>query len=203
MPSGRSIIRCLCLLFAFSWFTAQGATAGDIVLAANAVLLNLFMLVTYLLDGFAHAAEALTGQAAGARRVDRFKEAVRLSSRWAIACSFIMSAVIWFGGGLGIDLLTVNEEVRATARVYLVWAAMAPLLGVACFVFDGIYIGVTRTADMRNMMIVSTAVYIAAWWVLAAQFGNHGLWAALMVFFALRGLTLAVRYPAMVRATFR
>ena len=80
---------------------------------------------------------------------------------------------------------------------------MAPLLGVACFVFDGIYIGVTRTADMRNMMIVSTAIYIAAWWVLAAQFGNHGLWAALMVFFALRGLTLGVRYPAMVRATFR
>jgi MATE family multidrug resistance protein len=180
----------------------QGARPDDIVLAANAVLFNLLMLVTYLLDGFAFSVETLAGQSAGARSLTRFREAVRLSSIWAVGCSVIMSAAIWVGGGWGIDLLTVNEEVRATARIYLVWAAVAPVLGIACFQFDGIYIGVTRTADMRNMMIISTAVYLAAWWALTAEYGNHGLWAALMVFFVVRALTLGWRYPAMVRATF-
>lgn len=196
------MIRTLHLIFAFGWFTAQGARAGDVVLAANAVLFNLFLLVAYFLDGFAFAAETLAGQAAGARSLTRFRRAVWLSSLWALAISLGLSAGLWLAGGWGIDMLTVNEEVRALAREYLLWAAVAPVLGVACFQLDGIYIGVTRTADMRNMMVLSTAIYLAAWWLLTAQFGNHGLWASLMVFFVVRGLTLGARYPALVRATF-
>ena len=196
------MLRSLCLIFCFAWFTAQGAKSGDTVLAANAVLFNLFLLVTYMLDGFATSAETLAGQAAGAGSLDRFRNAVRISSLWAVICTGLMGAGIWFGGGWGIDILTVNEAVRETARVYLVWAALAPVLGIACFLFDGIYIGVTRTADMRNMMFVSMAVYLAAWWVLSGHYGNHGLWASLMVFFIARGMTLGARYPALVRATF-
>ena len=79
---------------------------------------------------------------------------------------------------------------------------IAPVVAIACFLFDGIFIGVTRTRDMRNMMFISTAVYLAAWWVLTGLYGNHGLWAALMVFFVVRGVTLGARYPALVRATF-
>lgn len=196
------MLRSLCLIFSFAWFTAQGAKSGDTVLAANAVLFNLFLVVTYMLDGFATAAEALAGQSAGAGSLERFRRAVRISSFWAVICTALMGAGIWLAGGWGIDLLTVNEEVRATARVYLFWAALAPVLGIACFLYDGIYIGVTRTADMRNMMFISTAVYLAAWWPLTEHYGNHGLWASLMVFFVMRGLTLGVRYPALVRATF-
>ena len=196
------MIRTICLIFAFSWFTAKGAEAGDIVLAANAVLFNILMLITYTLDGFAFAAETLSGQAAGARVSARFRRAVWLSSLWALAMSVMMSILIWGAGGWAIDLLTVNTEVRATARLYLIWIILTPVLAIACFQFDGIYIGVTRTVDMRNMMIISTTVYLAAWWALSGLYGNHGLWAALMVFFVIRGLTLGWRYPALIRATF-
>ena len=197
------MLRTLCLIFSFAWFTAQGAKSGDTVLAANAVLFNMFFLVGYMLDGYATAAESLVGQAAGARSLDRFRNTVRIATLWAVICTGVMAAGIWVCGGWGIDLLTVNEDVRATAREYLIWAALAPVMGIACFLYDGIFIGATRTADMRNMMFISTAIYLAAWYWLAGAFGNHGLWASLMVFFAARGLTLAARYPALVRATFR
>ena len=83
--------------------------------------------------------------------------------------------------------MTVSEEVRATARAYLPWAAMSPVLGVICFQFDGIFTGAMATKDMRNMMIVSLAIFMLAWWLLEARFGNHGLWAALNIFFVARG----------------
>jgi MATE family multidrug resistance protein len=196
------LIRTLCLIFAFTWFTAQAAKSGDIILAANAVLFNITMVVTYMLDGFAFAAETLSGQAAGARDRQRFLDAVRLSSLWAVVGGALMSFFVWFGGGWAIDLLTVNEEIRDVSRVYLMWAAMVPLAGVACFQFDGIYIGVTRTADMRNMMLFSVVVYFAAWWALTPVFANHGLWASLIIFFVIRGITLGARFPALLRATF-
>lgn len=197
------LIRSLCLIFCFAWFTSQGARAGDTVLAANAVLLNIVMITTHMLDGYATSVEALAGQSAGARSLPRFRDAVRISTFWAAISALVMGVAIWFAGGIAIDLMTVNDTVRAAARDHLVWPAIAPLVAVACFLYDGIYIGVTRTTDMRNMMLVSVAVYFAAWWALTAQFGNHGLWAALMVLFAARGVTLAARYPALVRATFR
>lgn len=196
------LLRSLCLLFAFAWFTAQGAKSGDIVLAANAVLFSLLMLVFYFIDGFAFAAETLTGQSAGARQLSRFSRSVRLSSLWAAGVSIALSVGLWILGGWGINLLTVNPEVREVAHIYLPWIVIAPVVAITCFLFDGIFIGVTRTRDMRNMMFISTAVYLAAWWVLTGLYGNHGLWAALMVFFVVRGVTLGARYPALVRATF-
>ncbi len=196
------LIRTICLIFAFTWFTAQGAKQGDIVLAANAVLFNIAMVVTYLLDGFAFAAETLSGQAAGGRDRARFLDAVKLSSLWAAVGGVLMSLGIWLLGEWCIDLLTVNEEVRATARIYLFWAVLFPITGVACFQFDGIYIGVTRTADMRNMMLISVIVYFAAWSYLTPLYGNHALWACLVIFFIIRALTLGARFPALVRDTF-
>ena len=196
------MVRSLCLLFAFAWFTAQGARSGDVVLAANAVLYSMLMFNAYLLDGFAFAAETLVGQSVGARDADRFSRAVRLSSAWAAVVGFGLGAAIWLGGGLVIDLLTVNAAVRETARTYLGWAALTPAVGFVCFQLDGIFIGATRTADMRNMMIVSLAVYLAMWALLAPIYGNHGLWMALVVFFVVRGVTLGLRYPALVRDSF-
>jgi MATE family multidrug resistance protein len=196
------LIRTLCLLFAFSWFTAQGATSGDVVLAANAVLMNFLMLSAYFLDGYAFAAETLAGRAIGQRDAGRFKRAVLLSTGWAFATSAAVSIGFALAGPMLIDYLTVNDEVRATARVYLLWAAAAPVVGVACFQLDGIFIGATRTVDMRNMMIVSLAVYLAVWWALTPLIGNHGLWASIHAFFVIRAITLASRYPALVRDAF-
>jgi multidrug resistance protein, MATE family len=196
------MIRTLCLVFAFTWFTSRGARAGDVVVAANAVLLNFFEVAAYMIDGFAYASEALVGQSVGARNRERFRAAIWLTSLWAMVLGAVCALAIWFAGPMFIDLMTVNPEVRETARDYLPWAAAAPLLGVIAFQFDGIFTGAMATRDMRNMMIVSLAVFMAAWWLLEARFGNHGLWAALNIFFVARGLTFASRMPSLERRAF-
>jgi len=203
MAINRDImIRTLCLIFAFSWFTAQSAESGEIILAANAILLNFITLAAYFLDGFAVAAETLTGQAMGAKDRPTFARVVRLSTFWAVLISFLVSVIFWFGGESAIHFLTVNEEVRKAALIYLPWAAIAPVAAIFAYQLDGIYNGVTRTAEMRNLMIVSLGFYLVAWWMLAPPYGNHGLWAALIFFLVIRGVTMALRYPALVRATF-
>jgi MATE family multidrug resistance protein len=202
LMNGDVMIRTLCLVFAFTWFTARGARAGDVIVAANAVLINLFEVAAYLIDGFAYASEALVGQSVGARNRQRFRDAIRLTSIWAMVLGVICSLVIWFAGPSIIALMTVNEEVRATARKYLPLAAMSPVLGVICFQFDGIFTGAMATRDMRNMMILSLGIFMLAWWLLEAPFGNHGLWAALSIFFVARAVTFASRMPVLEKRAF-
>jgi MATE family multidrug resistance protein len=197
------MIRTICLMFAFTFFAAQGAKLGDVALAANSVLRNLSDLSAYVLDGFAFAAEALVGQAVGAASLRRFRQAVSLSSAWAGVLAVIVAAVFWAGGLALIEVMTAAPSVREAAYTFLPWAVLTPVAGVACFQLDGIFIGATRTADMRNMMILSLAVFLAAWAVLTPAFGNHGLWASLMVFYAARAASLGLRYPALERASFR
>ena len=196
------MIRTLCLLFAFTFFTAQAAKAGDIILAANAVLMQFLNLSSYLLDGFAFATEALTGRAIGGSDRAGFRRAIRLSSVWAVGIAAGVSLVFLAGGAAIIDFMAADGAVREVARAFLPWAVASPLVGVACFQLDGIFIGATRTGDMRNMMIVSLAAFLGAWAVLTPPYGNHGLWASMMVFFIVRALTLAAYYPALERAVF-
>ncbi len=200
--NGDIMIRSLCLVFAFAWFTARGARAGDVIIAANAVLLNFFEVAAYLIDGFAYASEALIGQAVGAKNRERFGRAIRLTSIWALVVGVVCSAIIWFAGPWLIDLMTVNPVVRETARHYLLWASLTPFLGTICFQFDGIFTGAMATREMRNMMVISLAIYLVSWWFLERHFGNHGLWAALCVFFVVRGISFALRMPALTRAAF-
>lgn len=200
--NGDIMIRTICLLFAFGWFTARGARAGDTIIATNAVLLNLFEVSAYLIDGFAIASEAFVGQAIGANNRARFRLAIILTTQWAMIVGLICALTIWFAGPFLIDLMTVNEEVQKTARTYLIWAAITPLLGALCFQFDGIFTGAMATKDMRNMMILSLAIYLGAWYLLEPAYGNHGLWAALCVFFIARGITFAARMPALTRHAF-
>jgi MATE family multidrug resistance protein len=200
--NGDIMIRTLCLVFAFAWFTSRGARAGDVTIAANAVLLNFFEVAAYLIDGFAYASEALVGQSIGAKNRERFYRAIRLTTLWALVVGALCSAIIWFAGPWLIDLMTVNPEVRETARHYLFWTSLTPLLGTICFQFDGIYTGAMATREMRNMMVLSLVIYLASWWFLERNFGNHGLWAALCVFFVARGITYAMRMPALSRAAF-
>jgi len=187
------MIRNAALLMAFAVFTAQGTRGGDIKLAANAILMNLFLVSAYFLDGFATAAAQMCGQSLGAKDSKGFRKAFRLTLIWSVAFAAVVAAMAFSGGNAFIDFLTTNAEVRAYARDYLVFAALSPLLGALAFQLDGVFIGATWTRDMRNMMLVSLAIYCACVFVLQ-PFGNAGLWMALLVFFAVRGLTLAWRY---------
>ncbi len=195
--NGDIMIRTVCLLFAFTFFAAQGAKLGDVALAANSVLRSLSDLAAYVLDGFAFSAEVLVGHAIGAGSVPRFRQAVVLSSAWAAMLALLVSFAFWAGGVFLIEFMTTTPQVREAAGELLPWAVLTPLAGVACFQLDGIFIGATRTADMRNMMIVSMAVFFAAWAILTPAFGNNGLWASMIVFFFTRALTLGLRYPAL------
>ena len=196
------IIRTACLIFAFSFFAAQGARTGDLALAANAVLMSIAMIFVYMLDGFAFAAEVLVGQAVGAKRADRFRDAIRLSTIWAMVFAVAFSLILYFGGGLMIDFTTDEAAVREAARTYLGWAALIPVIGIWCYQLDGIFIGATGTRQMRNMAIVSVAGYLVVWSLLTPVFANHGLWAAILIFLALRAVTLAAVLPALAREKF-
>jgi MATE family multidrug resistance protein len=195
------MIRTAALITAFLFFTAQGARAGDITLAANAVLNNFLLVSAFFLDGLANAAEQLCGRAIGARDRCGFAAATRLVLLWGIGFAVVVALVFASLGPALIDLMTVSEPVRRGARDYLPFVIVAPLPAVFAFGFDGIYIGATWARDMRNLMLASLAVFLAAWFLLRA-FGNTGLWWALLAHYAARGGLQALRYPALFRASF-
>jgi len=197
MAVNRDImIRSILLQGSFTTFLFIGAGQGDVTLAANQVLLQFLEITAYALDGFAFSAEALVGQAVGARNARLVRRASVLSARWGVGGAALLAAGFALGGPAVIDVMTTSEEVRAAARLYLPWVAAAPVIGVASWMFDGIFIGATLTREMRNAMFLSVAVYVGAILLLVPVFGNHGLWAALMVLNTARGLTMAWLYPA-------
>ena len=196
-------IRTICLVLAFAYFTAQGAAFGNVVLAANAVLLNFQTFMAHALDGLAHSAEALGGEAIGARDRKAFRDAVRVSVFWGMVVAVGFTLVYLIAGPFIIDVLTGIETVRETSREYLVWSVAMPLIAVCPFLLDGIFLGGTRGATMRNAMIVSLLIYLACCYTLVPLWGNDGLWASLAIFMGARGLTLGVRYPALARSVGR
>ncbi len=195
------MIRTASLITAFLFFTAQGARAGDVTLAANAVLNNFLLISAFFLDGLANAAEQLCGRAYGARDRDGFAGAVRLVVGWGFGFAIVVSAVFALFGPSLIDIMSASDEVRHGARDYLRFVIVAPLLGVFAFAYDGVYIGATWARDMRNLMMLSLLAFLSAWFALRG-FGNAGLWGALLVHYAARGGLEALRYPALLRASF-
>ena len=197
------ILRTLALITGIVLFSSLGARQGDVVLAANAVLWNLFLIGGFFLDGFATAAETLCGRAVGARDADGFRAAASLSLGWCLGFGLAVSLLSLAGGHAFIDFVTPNGSVRETARTYLTLAALAPLAAAAPFAYDGIYIGATWTRAMRNLMLCALAAYIAILGVVQALgLGNAGLWLAFVAFLGARGLGQAIAYPALTRATF-
>jgi MATE family multidrug resistance protein len=195
------MIRTAALIAAFLFFTARGARAGDVTLAANAVLHNFTLVGAFFLDGMATAAEQLCGRAYGARDRNAFGRAVRLVLAWGFAFGVAATLLFFMGGNVMIDVMTASPDVRGAARHFLWLAALAPVCGVMAFCYDGIYIGATWARDMRNLMVASLAVYLAAWWLLQ-PLDNAGLWIALLVFFIARGALQALRYPALAKTPF-
>jgi MATE family multidrug resistance protein len=193
-------IRTVCLILAFAYFVSAGGGLGDVVLAANAILLNLQSLMAYGLDGFAYAAEVLVGSAVGARDRRALRLAVRVSTLWAAGLSLVVAALYGAFGDAIVALFTTIEAVRAEAGRYLAWIALSPLLSVWSFQLDGIFIGATRTAEMRNGMILALAVYLIGATALVPAMGNHGLWLAFLIWMGARTLPLALWYPRIVRS---
>jgi multidrug resistance protein, MATE family len=195
------MVRTAALIAVFLFFTAQGARAGDVTLAANAVLNNFLLVNAFFLDGLANAAQQLCGSAYGARDKSAFAGATRRVVIWGFGFALAVSAAYACFGPALIDIMTASADVRHGARDDLWFVVLAPLLAVFAFTFDGVYIGATWARDMRNLMILSLAIFFAAW-LLLRPFGNAGLWGALLAHYAARGGLQALRYPALLRASF-
>ncbi|MGR3314257.1 MATE family efflux transporter [Roseovarius indicus] len=195
------LLRSLMLEAVFVSFLFLGSDFGDVTLAANQVLLQFLHITANALDGFAFAAEALVGQAVGRRDAGLLRRGAALTSLWGVIIAAGLAVVFWAGGGMIIDLLAKAPEVQEAARVYLGYMVLAPLLGVAAWMLDGIFIGATRADEMRNMMVISLGAYAVTAALLVPAIGNHGLWLALLVSFVARGVTLGLRYPVVEAAT--
>lgn len=189
------MIRSVLLTGSFTTFLFVGSDLGDVNLAANQVLLQFLEITAFALDGFAFSAEALVGGAVGARDRYQVRRASVMASQWGVGGAVLLAAVFYLAGPALIDLMSTSPEVREAGREFLFWATIAPVIGVASWMFDGIYIGATWTRDMRKAMLQSVAIYVVALFLLVPAFGNHGLWAALMVLNTARGVTMGWRYP--------
>ena len=193
-------IRTLCLLLAFSYFTAKSASQGEVILAANAILLHLQSIMAYGLDGFAHAVEAMAGSAYGARRQGIFRRAVRLTSFWGALIALLVGAVYFLFGAPIINLFTSIPMVTETALRFLPWMVVAPILSVWSFQLDGIFIGTGHTREMRNAMIFSLLTYLVLLQFIMPVMGNHGLFLGLAIFMVIRALSLLFYFPGIETA---
>lgn len=187
--------RSILLQLSFTSFVFLGARFGDVTLAANQVLMQFLEITAYALDGFAFAAEALIGQAIGARSPVQTRAAGRVCMHWGFGGAAVLALAFAVFGPAIIDLMTTSPEVREVARGYLPWLVAAPLIGVAAWIYDGIFIGALLTGDMLRAMLGSVAIYVVALAVLVPLAGNHGLWAALMILNGVRTWTLWRLYP--------
>ncbi|WP_298839072.1 MATE family efflux transporter [uncultured Roseobacter sp.] len=195
------LLRSAMLMIIFSSFVFIGARFGDVTLAANEVLIQLMYITAYAMDGFAFAAETLIARAIG--RGDRafVRRSAVVTSTWGLVVCVTLALVFGASGGWIIDLMAKDTDVQATAREFLPYMVAAPFVGCAAWMLDGIFIGATRSRDMRNMMALSFVIYWGAIFVLLPLYGNHGLWLALLISFVARGITLGMRYPALERQT--
>jgi MATE family multidrug resistance protein len=193
------MLRTIALQAAMTGFLFTSAGFGDVELAGNQILWQFLMITAYALDGFAFAAEALVGQAVGARSVGLMRQASIRASIWAFGAALVMALGFWGAGPWVIDLMATDTDVRAAARVFLPYVVVLSVLGLAAYMLDGIFIGATGTREMRNTVILAVAIYGLVIWLAVPVFGNHGLWMALIVLNVLRGVFLGVLYPRLER----
>lgn len=193
------MVRTLCLITVVSMFTALGARFGDLVLAANGILLLFQAFMSYGLDGFAHAAEALVGEAVGRRDAAALAAVVKASTLWAGLLAIAYAAAYWALGPHLIALITTVGDVRVMTAEFLPWVIAAPLISIWSYQLDGIFIGATRGRAMRNAMVISFLFYLTALAILVPLWGNHGLWLAFTLFMVVRAATLAAHYPSLAR----
>lgn len=199
VTNGNIFIRTLALTFGFSFFGNAAAGQGEVFLAGYHVLMQFITMSALILDAFAHTAEAVTGAAFGAKNRARFDRAVRLTTEFSALFACVCGGVIMLIGPLVISLLTTDPAVIASARTYLPLCALAPILGFAAYQMDGIFIGTTQTRAMRDAGLLAVLIYVGVHYLLEPRFGGVGLWAAFLIYYMARALTLALFYPAIKR----
>ncbi|PHR54730.1 MAG: MATE family efflux transporter [Robiginitomaculum sp.] len=193
-------IRSLCMIVGFTWFINSAARQGDAILAGNQILLQFITVWAFVLDAFAYTAEAETGRAVGRKSVADLNRAVRLTSEFAVGCALICSAITLLAGPVVLQAMIKDKEALHAALTFLPWCAAVPILGVASWQLDGIFVGATRSAAMRNSALASVFIYLAFdfWW--APAYGNTGVWAAFLTYYIARSSTLVLAWPNLKRA---
>ena len=191
-------VRTIALVFTFAFITAQGARLGTVILAANAILMNLQLLLSFALDGLAHAAEALTGKAIGEKNPDSLQRAVSLTLRWSLGIALAFSVLYALAGPVFIRILTDLPAIREMTLRYLPWLILSPLVSVWSFLYDGVFVGATRAREMRDIMLASTLIVFLPAWYFLQPLGNHGLWLAFTLFMASRGIGMHCYYERRV-----
>jgi len=192
--SGNLFIRTLCLTAAFYWLMVISAKLGVIVLAVNAVLIQMLHFMAHALDGFSHAAETLVGHAYGKRDRIALSNAVRAATYWGVIFALMFTVVYASFGGVIFDAMTTQKEVQNAAQTWLWWIVMSPMVGVWSFILDGIFTGATHTREMRNGMIVSLTLFICASVILVPLMNNHGVWLSYYILMVARAATLGYWY---------
>ena len=183
-------LRSLCLIAVFTFIPYISDEMGEATLAANTLLMQLFTLTSYVMDGFAYAGESLVGKYVGARNSELLHKVVRALVWWGVALAVFFTLLFFFGGELLLRILAKDEEVIGTAMQFMFWTYLLPFTGFAAFIYDGIYIGATASAAMRNVMFVATAVFFILYYSLAGVWGNHALWFAFIFFLIFRGMLM-------------
>jgi MATE family multidrug resistance protein len=182
-------IRTFCIIIVFTFFTSSSAAVNKHILAINTLLLQLFFIYSYFVDGFAYAAEALTGRFVGAQNKSSLKLAIKKLFYWGWGIAAVFSLAYGFGWREIIGLMTNNKELIADASDYAIWIGLIPILAFASFLWDGIYIGATASVQMRNSMLLATGVvFFPTYFLLQNSLGNHALWIALLGFLLVRGV---------------
>jgi len=191
-------LRSLCLQTTFTFMTFQGASFGDDVVAANAVLMSFLMIISYGMDGFAYAMEAMVGKAIGAKDKDELNQSLIGTFFWSFNICLVLTFVFAIAGSNLIDMITTIPDVKSQAEVYLPWLIAMPLVSMWCFLLDGIFVGATKGKDMRNSMFVATCSFFAIFF-LASSLENHALWLAMLSFMAMRGIGLGVLFVSQLK----
>ena len=181
-------LRTLCLVAVNLYFLAAGARQGNIVLAVNTLLVQLYILFSYFLDGFAFAGEAICGKYYGASNKAAFHDTVRRVFVWGVFVALFFTCIYLFGGLHFLKLLTDQKEVLEGASDYYYWAVAVPLVGVAAFVWDGVFIGITASRGMLLSSVVATLSFFICFGAMQAHHGNHALWMAFLLFLAVIGI---------------
>jgi len=187
-------IRTLCLMIVFTMMTKGSARLGEVSLAANAVLLNFFYLMSYGLDGFAHAVESLCGQAFGAKNQKALKQILQHVFIISLIIASLFSFIYLFFGQEIVSLLTSIKEVQNYASHYIIWLVIIPVIAIPSFVYDGLFIATTEAKIMRNSMVMATIFCYIPLWYLLRNFDNHGLWMAFLGFFVVRTTLIHLYY---------
>ena len=180
--------RTLCLVVVTMFFTSAGAAQGEIVLAVNTLLMQLFTLFSYIMDGFAYAGEALAGRYIGAKNQTALRNTVHHLFYWGLGLSLIFTILYAIGGKEFLGLLTNDTSVINASDTYFYWALIIPLAGFSAFLWDGVFIGATATRQMLYSMLVASASFFGVYYAFHPLLGNHALWLAFLIYLSLRGV---------------